>query len=157
RRPAAFRVDDPRLVLAPSELAPDAPGAIVPSDMPPPIPPGRRWRWGALFWSAASGLVMLALGIAVSNLIEDLFARSPWLGGAGAPWRHRVVAGAGRRGPAQRRSRRRPPRGGGAVVADAAHAGAGARARPAGRASWRHHRWPRSDPSRRARIARPAR
>ena len=43
----------------------------------------RRMRWGTLFWSALSGLVLLALGLAVTNLVEDLFARAPWLGAIG--------------------------------------------------------------------------
>ena len=43
----------------------------------------RRWRWGALFWSAASGLVLLALGLAVTKIVEELFARAPWLGAVG--------------------------------------------------------------------------
>ena len=50
-----------------------------------PVPPRANARipWGALFWSALSGLVLLALGLAVTNLIEDLFARAPWLGAVG--------------------------------------------------------------------------
>ena len=43
----------------------------------------RRWRWGALFWSACSGLVLLALGLAVASIVEELFARTPWLGAVG--------------------------------------------------------------------------
>ena len=39
--------------------------------------------WGTLFWSAMSGLVVMALGLAITNLIEDLAARSPWLGAIG--------------------------------------------------------------------------
>ena len=44
----------------------------------------RRWRWGTLFWSACSGLVLLALGIAVTNFVEELFARTPALGASGS-------------------------------------------------------------------------
>ena len=36
-----------------------------------------------MFWSALSGLVVLALGLAIANLIEDLNARAPWLGAIG--------------------------------------------------------------------------
>jgi putative membrane protein len=36
-----------------------------------------------MFWSALSGLVLLALGLAVTNLVEDLYARAPWLGAIG--------------------------------------------------------------------------
>ena len=46
-------------------------------------PRKRRVPWGALFWSALSGLVLLALGFAVPNLVEDLYARAPWLGAIG--------------------------------------------------------------------------
>ena len=56
----------------------DAFAAPVPLDVAPPAP--RRFRWGALFWSALGGLVSLGLGLAVARLIEDLFARSVTLG-----------------------------------------------------------------------------
>jgi putative membrane protein len=36
-----------------------------------------------LFWSALSGLVVMALGLAVTNLVEELYARAPWLGAIG--------------------------------------------------------------------------
>jgi putative membrane protein len=36
-----------------------------------------------MFWSALSGLVVLSLGLAVTNLVEELFARAPWLGAVG--------------------------------------------------------------------------
>jgi putative membrane protein len=36
-----------------------------------------------LFWSALTGLVLLALGLAVTNLVEDLYERAPWLGAVG--------------------------------------------------------------------------
>jgi putative membrane protein len=36
-----------------------------------------------VFWSALSGLVLLALGLGVSRLIEDLYARAAWLGSLG--------------------------------------------------------------------------
>jgi len=86
RKPAVFSADDPRIVLAAPEEAPrDSNALTVPemTDVAPAARP-RRVRWGALFWSALSGLVMLGLGIAVTNFVEDLFARSPWLGAIGA-------------------------------------------------------------------------
>ncbi len=84
RRPAAFGLDDPRLELA----AREEPAAAAPEPQLPDLvaatpPPRRRFGWGALFWSALSGLVMLGLGMAVTGFVEDLFARSPWLGGLG--------------------------------------------------------------------------
>jgi putative membrane protein len=40
----------------------------------------RRVPWGALFWSAGSGLVLLALGWAAATFVEELLVRAPWLG-----------------------------------------------------------------------------
>ena len=56
-----------------------------PSDNLPGVLTARKRRvpWGTLFWSALSGLVLLALGLAVTNLVEDLYARAPWLGAIG--------------------------------------------------------------------------
>jgi putative membrane protein len=78
RKPAAFDLHDPGVVV--TELAePD--DATLPTPVEQPVPVRRRkWRWAALFWSAASGLVLLGLGLAITNLVEGLFARVPWLG-----------------------------------------------------------------------------
>jgi putative membrane protein len=88
RRPAAFVADDPRIVIAPPAPATDVALALRESEIegtavaqrPPKSP---RLRWGAMFWSALSALVLLALGVAVTNFIEELFARTPWLGAIG--------------------------------------------------------------------------
>lgn len=87
RKPAVFSVDDPRLTLTrpeeplADEIAPEAPDGNLPAV---PVPPARKgFPWGGLFWSALSGLVVMGLGLAVTSLIEDLFARNPWLGAAG--------------------------------------------------------------------------
>jgi putative membrane protein len=78
RKPAAFDLRDPSVIV--TDL-PEPDNAALPIPVGSPIPvPRRRWRWAALFWSAASGLVLLALGLAITNLVEDLFARVPWLG-----------------------------------------------------------------------------
>src|SRR6185436_5404355 len=89
RKPAVFSLDDPRLVVArpeeapfEAEPAPDAAAVAIPE------PPKRRgmlfgMSWGALFWSALSGLILMGLGLAVSRLVEDLFARAPWIGAIG--------------------------------------------------------------------------
>jgi putative membrane protein len=46
-----------------------------------PIVPARRgFRWGAVFWAAVGGLVLLGAGLGVTHLIEDLFTRSEGLG-----------------------------------------------------------------------------
>jgi putative membrane protein len=84
RKPAVFSVDDPRLVIAaPEEPLPDQAVEVDPN-LPALAAAAKQARpaarWGALFWSALSGLVVLALGLAITSIVEDLFARSPWLG-----------------------------------------------------------------------------
>ena len=141
RKPAVFSVDDPRLVVAePDErrAAERRIGSADPRDLPavPAAAPRRRIRWGALFWSALSGLVLIALGLAVTTLVEDLFARAPWLGAIGLrsrcwpglrcwPWCSRELVGlaAARHGRGAARTRRgghrkRRPRAGPRAVAD---------------------------------------
>lgn len=99
RKPAAFRLDDPTVRLAdvdslaaeqerpprsrvlvanePEEIAPQLPAR------PAPAPPRRLLSWGTVLWSGLGGLVSLALGLAVTALIEDLYSRAPWLGALG--------------------------------------------------------------------------
>ncbi|SNY94296.1 putative membrane protein [Cohaesibacter sp. ES.047] len=43
----------------------------------------RGWTVGALFWSALSGVFMLALGLWLDNLVRSLFARWDYLGWVG--------------------------------------------------------------------------
>lgn len=97
RRPAAFSLDDPLVVLAPPSAEAGARRGsgkvlITPeptweaSGLPATTPARRRKRrfpWATVFWSAASGLVFLALGIAIDKLIADLFSRAGWLGSLG--------------------------------------------------------------------------
>jgi putative membrane protein len=45
--------------------------------------PKRRFPWRTVFWIAAGGLVSLGIGLAVTHLIEDLFARFAALGWLG--------------------------------------------------------------------------
>lgn len=91
RRPAAFKLDDPNVAVselghhsrAAVQIVPEAEPAALPAVIEPPAAPKRRIKWGTIFWSALGGLVSLAAGLAVTNLIEDLFARSTafgWLG-----------------------------------------------------------------------------
>ena len=92
RRPATFKLDDPSvIVIDPDDKSrpargtvhvtpePDAAQLPVPIDAPL-VPLRRGFRWGSLFWGAVGGLVLLAAGLGVLNLIEDLFARSEGLG-----------------------------------------------------------------------------
>jgi putative membrane protein len=93
RRPAAFRLDDPHVIVADEETRP-ARGTVrvmpepenfdLPVPVAPPLPARRRFRWGTVFWSALGGLVMLGAGLATTALIEDLYARATWLGTLGA-------------------------------------------------------------------------
>lgn len=91
RRPQAFRLDDPGVVLAEDGRAVPR-GAVVVTPAPaeaqeeitplPPAPP-KTSRWGQLFWTGLGGLVSLGAGLAVTKLVEDLFARADWLGYVG--------------------------------------------------------------------------
>jgi putative membrane protein len=94
RRPAAFRLDDPHVIVAPPEEAPRRPARGTVLIQPEPeaalpvvaaLPARRRRRlpWASMFWSALGGLVTLGLGLAATRLIEDLFARSQILGTLG--------------------------------------------------------------------------
>src|SRR3982074_378794 len=95
RRPATFKLDDPGvIVMDPDDTGRPARGTVhvtpeadpaqrrVPIDAPP-VPVRRGLRWGAVFWTAVGGLVLLGTGLGVVNLVEDLFARSESLGFVG--------------------------------------------------------------------------
>ena len=49
---------------------------------PPPLANSKRkgFRWSRLFWIALTGLISLAVGLWIDQLIRDLFARTDWLG-----------------------------------------------------------------------------
>jgi putative membrane protein len=92
RRPATFKLDDPAvIVMDPDDSGRPAPGTVhvTPEAEPvllpvpveaPGLPVRRGFRWGAVFWSAVGGLTVLGVGLGVTRLIEDLFARSEGLG-----------------------------------------------------------------------------
>lgn len=92
RKPAAFKLDDPRVVVTTADdgahpgrgkiqITPEPDPALLPVPVEEPLAPVRkRFRWGTLFWTALGGLVLLGLGLGTANLIEDLFARSQSLG-----------------------------------------------------------------------------
>jgi putative membrane protein len=91
RRPATFRLDDPGVVVVDAEdagrsgrgtiqITPEADPAQLPVPVAAPIIDKRGFRWGAVFWGGVAGLVLLGLGLGVTRLIEDLFARSESLG-----------------------------------------------------------------------------
>jgi putative membrane protein len=93
RKPATFKLDDPHVVVMdPDEdsarpprgtvhITPESDPALLPVPIETPLLPARKgFRWGALFWTALGGLVLLGLGLSVTHLVEDLFARSEGLG-----------------------------------------------------------------------------
>jgi putative membrane protein len=92
RRPATFKLDDPGvIVMDPDDssrpargtvhITPEADPALLPVPVEAPILAARRgFRWGTMFWAAVGGLVLLGLGLGITHLIEDLFARSESLG-----------------------------------------------------------------------------
>jgi len=91
RRPATFRLDDPGVVVIDAEetgkpargtvhITPEHEPAQLPVPMEAPAVPRRGFGWGTMFWSGVAGMVVLGLGLGVTHLIEDLFARSESLG-----------------------------------------------------------------------------
>jgi putative membrane protein len=81
RPPRAVRLDDPAIsrgsvVLEdePMDAIEQAEAAVVPASE------RRRAPWGSLLFGAVSGLVLLALGLAINQLIADLFVAAPTLG-----------------------------------------------------------------------------
>ena len=88
RKPMAFDPDkvdvavaEPDMFDAEPDLARelDSLGMPVPAGEAVPVVPRRR-RWLGVLLSAVGGLIALAIGLAVDNLIRDLFARNDWLG-----------------------------------------------------------------------------
>ncbi|MEZ5870307.1 MAG: TIGR01620 family protein [Nitratireductor sp.] len=78
------------------EILPDTAvnGAIEAMDPPLPAPAKRRFSWATLLVAALGGLVSLAVGLAVDQLVRDLFARNTWLGWAAAALAGLVVLSA---------------------------------------------------------------
>ncbi len=93
RRPGAFRLDDPQVMLAPVDsdtarprgrrhvvISPEPDMTNLPAVMEAASVSRRKFPWATLFWCALGGLVSLGFGLAVVRLIEDLFERNEWLG-----------------------------------------------------------------------------
>jgi putative membrane protein len=87
RKPAVFSPDDPNVVLTVPREEFDAILRAADAAPPPALiaasQPKRRFPWRTVFWIAAGGLVSLGIGLAVTHLIEDLFARFAALGWLG--------------------------------------------------------------------------
>jgi len=100
RKPAAFRLDDPNVVvaeplsadLAAAAEARRAPVVVTPLPEATSLPDPGPWRresrsrisFSVMFWAATGGLLALGLGLAAVGLVEDLFARAAWLGWLGS-------------------------------------------------------------------------
>lgn len=113
RKPTAFRLDDPSVALEGAKAAPSPaeerrrmPTVITPVPQEEdftleepetlPVPPKPRGgRWASLFFAGLAGLVSLGVGLAIDQLIRDLFARTDWLGWTGLAFVALVVVGAG--------------------------------------------------------------
>jgi putative membrane protein len=93
RRPATFRLDDPHVVVMDADdeagrlargtvrITPDADPMTVPVVIDAPLLAARTgFRWGTLLWTALGGLVLLGVGLSVTHLVEDLYARNEGLG-----------------------------------------------------------------------------
>jgi putative membrane protein len=93
RKPATFKLDDPRVVVMDPDgeargaargtvqITPEADPALLPVPLAQPLAPLQRgFRWGALFWTSLGGLTLMGVGLGVTQLVEDLFARSEGLG-----------------------------------------------------------------------------
>src|ERR1700688_243021 len=92
RKPATFKLRDPGVIVMDADeagrpargtvrITPESDPALLPVPVEAPLLQARRgFPWGTVFWSAVGGLVLLGLGLSVTHLIEDLFARSEGLG-----------------------------------------------------------------------------
>jgi len=92
RPPAAFELDDDKVIIGPTNdaggRAESATEGLPQAWLSSPAIPNEKLsrserlglRWGRIFWCALSGLILLALCLAVTDLVESLFARSLALG-----------------------------------------------------------------------------
>src|SRR5687767_4737905 len=88
-KPRAFRLDRSGLAARTGEQA--EPGSVVITEEPfdaieaadrtsVPMPARRGVPWGGILVSALGSLTVLALGLALEEMIAALFASAPWLG-----------------------------------------------------------------------------
>jgi len=87
RRPTAFDLtaDDVSHVrpgeAPPTDAAVIVEEAVEAEDLPAPLPPvRRRFSWSRLLFGAVAGILSLAIGLWLDQLVRDLFARDDWLG-----------------------------------------------------------------------------
>src|SRR5918997_7110753 len=81
RPPRAYRLDDPSVTGGAVQVTEEPFDAIEAADgVVVPIGSKRRAPWLGILLSALSGLLLLGLGLAVENLVVDLYRVAPWLG-----------------------------------------------------------------------------
>jgi putative membrane protein len=81
RQPRAYRLDDPNVTAGAVQVTEEPFDAIEAADgVVVPMGDKRRAPWVGILLSTLSGLLLLGLGLAVENLIVDLYAIAPWLG-----------------------------------------------------------------------------
>lgn len=81
RQPRAYRLDDPNVTAGAVQVTDEPFDAIEAADgIVVPMGEKHRAPWLGILLSALSGLLLLGLGLAVENLIVDLYAIAPWLG-----------------------------------------------------------------------------
>src|SRR5919112_2211021 len=81
RQPRAYRLDDPNVTAGAVQVTEEPFDAIEAADgVVVPMGGKRRAPWLGILFSALSGLLLLGLGLAVENLVMDLYAIAPWLG-----------------------------------------------------------------------------
>jgi putative membrane protein len=93
RKPAAFKLDDPRVrvldeddtTTKPSrskiQVMPESDSVQLPVAVEEPaVPRNRGFGWATVLWVSLGCLVLLGLGLGISNLVADLFNRSQSLG-----------------------------------------------------------------------------
>ncbi len=77
RKPKALPLED--VVIEPEDFDQQSQTPPVAS-LPEPATITRTMRWGAIFFSAFTGLLLMWASLSFLKLVEDLFARSPVLG-----------------------------------------------------------------------------
>lgn len=87
RGPKSFVIDK-RHAAAAIEFTAEEPSRELTVTPPPPLPRSRTMRWGMILVTALFGLVTMWAGLAVTQLIENFFARSQALG-----WAALAIAG----------------------------------------------------------------
>lgn len=84
KSPKAFRPDDPNLVVEDPQseirMAQPLDEDALPVPRKEPPAPKSGLRWGTLFLSAVGGLVTLAAGVWLHDLVMGLLAREAWVG-----------------------------------------------------------------------------